>query len=418
MAEATDLRNNALPYPVYGAPFGVVFPLLDADGDPISPSSPDSEISKNGDSFADCTNEATEIATSSGVCYLLLTGTELTADVVGVRSQSTGAKTTVLTLYPRKLVTIRSGTSASLGSLTNAIVLDSGASDQDDFYNGMLCLATIDGNVEARVISDYVGSTKTASVVPDWNVAPDNNDTFEIKLPEGVQVNQANVTHLGGSTQSATDLKDFADDGYDPSTNKITGVVLTDTVTTYTGNTPQTGDSFTRIGATGSGLTTLALQSSVDDLPTNAELNTALGTADDAVLAAIAALNNLSAAQVNAEVDTALSDYDGPTNAELATALGTADDAILAAIAALNNLSSAQAQTAVTSALTAALTEGYRGTGATGSVRDLLYEIIAHLGESSISSTTKTINKLDGTTPAKTYTLDSATTPTAITETT
>lgn len=35
-------------------------------------------------------------------------------------------------------------------------------------------------------------------------------------------------------------------------------VTLTDTVTTYTGNTPQTGDSFARIGATGSGLTSLA----------------------------------------------------------------------------------------------------------------------------------------------------------------
>ncbi len=30
------------------------------------------------------------------------------------------------------------------------------------------------------------------------------------------------------------------------------------TLTTYTGNTPQTGDSFARIGATGSGLTSLA----------------------------------------------------------------------------------------------------------------------------------------------------------------
>lgn len=37
-----------------------------------------------------------------------------------------------------------------------------------------------------------------------------------------------------------------------------TTVNLTNTVTTYTGNTPQTGDSFARIGATGSGLTSLA----------------------------------------------------------------------------------------------------------------------------------------------------------------
>lgn len=48
------------------------------------------------------------------------------------------------------------------------------------------------------------------------------------------------------------------------------------------------------------------LDTSVADLPTNAELATALAAADDAVLAAIAALNNLSAAQVNAEVVDAL----------------------------------------------------------------------------------------------------------------
>lgn len=59
-----------------------------------------------------------------------------------------------------------------------------------------------------------------------------------------------------------------------------------------------------------SGLATAAAlataQTSIDDIPTNAELATALAAADDAVLAAIAALNNLSAAQVNAEVVDAL----------------------------------------------------------------------------------------------------------------
>lgn len=190
MAEATGLRNNALPYPVYGAPFGIVVPILDADGDPVTGATGlDSEISKNGDTPADCTNEATEIG-SSGSYYLLLTGAELTADVVSgvTKTSSVGAKTTPWTLYPRKLVNVRTGTSASAGSATDSIIFDSGASDQDDFYNGMVVIATIDSNVEARVISDYVGSTKTASVVPDWNVAPDNNDTFIIKLPEGMQV--------------------------------------------------------------------------------------------------------------------------------------------------------------------------------------------------------------------------------------
>lgn len=45
---------------------------------------------------------------------------------------------------------------------------------------------------------------------------------------------QVDMVQLGGATQSATDLKDFADTGYDPATHKVQGVVLTDTVTTLT----------------------------------------------------------------------------------------------------------------------------------------------------------------------------------------
>lgn len=44
----------------------------------------------------------------------------------------------------------------------------------------------------------------------------------------------ANVKEIGGDTQSATDLKDFADSGYDPATNKVEGVKLVDTTTTNT----------------------------------------------------------------------------------------------------------------------------------------------------------------------------------------
>jgi hypothetical protein len=46
-----------------------------------------------------------------------------------------------------------------------------------------------------------------------------------------------------------------------------------------------------------------------------------------------------------------------------------------------------------------------------------LFELLAHVGDSAISGTTKTLKKIDGTT-AKTFTLDSATTPTSITEAT
>ena len=76
-------------------------------------------------------------------------------------------------------------------------------------------------------------------------VSYDPNDSAAL----GLTLVPANVTQLNGVAQSLLDLKDFADDGYDPATNKVTGVVLVDTITTYTGNTPQTGDSFARLGA-------------------------------------------------------------------------------------------------------------------------------------------------------------------------
>jgi hypothetical protein len=54
------------------------------------------------------------------------------------------------------------------------------------------------------------------------------------------------------------------------------------------------------------GLASANLDTQLGDLPTGSELTTALAAADDAVLAAIAALNNLSAAQVATEVADAL----------------------------------------------------------------------------------------------------------------
>src|ERR1043166_4481606 len=43
----------------------------------------------------------------------------------------------------------------------------------------------------------------------------------------------------------------------DLTTAVVARVTLTDTVTTYTGNTPQTGDAYARLGAAGAGLTAL-----------------------------------------------------------------------------------------------------------------------------------------------------------------
>jgi hypothetical protein len=85
----------------------VTFPIWKNDSTLITGATGlDSEVSKDAGTFADCTNEATEIATSSGVYYLDLTSTEMNADTVAVivKSTTTGAVTTVLTIYTYSIV--------------------------------------------------------------------------------------------------------------------------------------------------------------------------------------------------------------------------------------------------------------------------------------------------------------------------
>lgn len=64
------------------------------------------------------------------------------------------------------------------------------------------------------------------------------------------------------------------------------------------------------------------------------------------------------------------------------------------------------------------LAESYRANGAAGTLAQLLYEILAHMGEAAIVGTTKTLNKIDHATAAETFTLNDATAPTSITRTT
>ncbi len=227
MAEATALRNNALPYPVYGAPWTVVFPLLDADGDLVTGGggdTPDSEVSKNGDTFADCSNEMTEIATASGMYYLILTAAEMTADIVTVicKTATAGTKTTPIVLYPRKLVALSSGTSQ--GGAVGYITLAAATLTINDQFNGCLCVATIDGNVESRVLQVCTSGNQQCTVTPNWNVAPDADDTYIIYLPEGMQISESDITAISGNSTAANNLES-ACDNYS-ATRGLTGTAL------------------------------------------------------------------------------------------------------------------------------------------------------------------------------------------------
>jgi len=72
----------------------------------------------------------------------------------------------------------------------------------------------------------------------------------------------------------------------------------------------------------------------------------------------------------------------------------------------------------ITASLTTQMTESYAADGVAPTLAQAVFLIQQHLSESAISSTTKTVKKLDGTTSAATFTLDSATDPTSITRST
>lgn len=84
------------------ATFELQFPIYDADGDLVSAAAAlDTEISQDGGTFADATNEAVEIATASGCYKVSLTAAEMNVDrVMTITKTSTGgAKTAVNLMY-------------------------------------------------------------------------------------------------------------------------------------------------------------------------------------------------------------------------------------------------------------------------------------------------------------------------------
>lgn len=260
---------------------------------------------------------------------------------------------------------------------------------------------------QRRIVTANVGTTDTLTV-DTWTTTPTGTILYEIwasppastSAPAAANVTQwlgtacatptiagvpeVDLTHVGGDAQSGTDLKDFADAGYDPATNKVQGVVLVDTLTTYTGNTVQTGDSFARIGAAGAGLTAIDLPDQTMNIIGNitGNLSGSVGSVTGAVgsvTGAVGSVTGLTASNLDATISSRA------TPAQI---------------------------------LTTALTEAYAADGDAGTLSQILFQLQAFLQERSVSGTTLTVKKLDGTTTAMTFTLSDATSPVSITRAT
>lgn len=210
------------------------------------------------------------------------------------------------------------------------------------------------------------------------------------------------LVRIGGVTQSLIDLKDFVDSGYDPATNKVQGVVLVDTTTT---NTDMVGTDNAALAATAltdatwtdtragyiDELAAANLPTDIADIPTVAEFEARSIVAADYVVVG----------DTIAGVTTATNLTNAPTNGDLTATMKTS------------------VNTEVIDGLTVdTIADSYSTDGSQPTIAQALLEILQMMQEKSITDTTLTVKKPDGSTAAMTFTLDSATTPTSITRAT
>lgn len=81
------------------------------------------------------------------------------------------------------------------GGAAGSITLDGSASATTDFYKGSwIVLVSQTGAGQVRLCTAYNGSTKVATVVPNWATAPDSTSVFTILSAAGVDVEMWNAT--------------------------------------------------------------------------------------------------------------------------------------------------------------------------------------------------------------------------------
>lgn len=233
--------------------------------------------------------------------------------------------------------------------------------------------------VDAREWLGGTIATPTVTGVPEVDVTHFNGaaGTFASGRPE------VNTSHIAGTSQTARDIGASVLLSSGTGTGQIslssglvtlagvthTGAVIP-TVTTLTGHTAQTGDSYAIVNSGTHG---------------NAALKTLIDAVDDYVDTEVAAIKAKT-------------------------------DNLPAAPAATGDIPSAA--TIATAVLTTAMTEAYAADGATFTVAQALYEIAQSIGDFSISGTTLTVKKRDGSTTAATYTLNDSASPTSRTRAT
>lgn len=223
--------TDARPLPIKNTAYRAVFPILDADGDLVTGAAAlDSEISKDQGTFTDCTNEATEIATSSGLYYLDISSTEMNADCVAVivKTSTSGAKTTVLVLYPQESGDIKVDVQSYGGS---AGTFASGRPEVNTTHIAGSAVSTSTAQLGVNVVN-FGGSAGTfASGRPEVNTT----HLAGSAISQASGVANVNVAQISGDSVAADNLENAFDDT--AGANRWTNIIDQGTAQAATGTT-------------------------------------------------------------------------------------------------------------------------------------------------------------------------------------
>jgi hypothetical protein len=168
--------------------------------------------------YTNATNSTGGLATATGnITALAGAVSTLTAGAVW-DEVLTGATHNIASSAGRRLrqlasVIVRAGTAQGPGTGNNQIQLDAGASATNGEYDpNVIFIETGTGAGQARLILQYNGSTKVATVDRDWRINPDNTSEFVIladagrnSVNEGLAQGGTSTTITLNASASATD---------------------------------------------------------------------------------------------------------------------------------------------------------------------------------------------------------------------
>jgi len=283
-----------------------------------------------------------------------------------------------------RAATAQAGTSSS-------ITLDASASATDNLYRYQVVYITAGtGAGQARQITAYTGSSKVAAVGPNWTVNPDNTSKFVI-MPLGID-----AATVAAIAQAVWDESRAAH----VSAGTFGEHVLADTVQ-ISGNTTAADNAQSAFDTTGFAFTNCTMP----------QVTTVTGNVNGSVASVTGAVGSVTGAV--GSVTGAVGSVTGNVGGNVVGSVASVTATVTASVSDKTGFSLSNA--GIDALFTRQLTESYAADGAAPTIAQALMLIQQMLGDFTITGTTLTVRKVDGSTTAASFTLNDTSAPTALT---